>query len=114
VQPKGPWGYKFQYGNTFANSAFGNFNYGATCAAMGYLLSTCQSGAGAVDYWNALTNAAGELVTGQPITWSAGPGVPFIQAANVNGQPDYGDQTNAAENPMVIQGYNYAQQGCTD
>ena len=27
--------------------------------------------------------------------------------ANVNGQPDYGDQARASENPSVIAGYQY-------
>ncbi len=114
VKPGGSWDYRAHYGNTFDNSAFGNFNFGATCAAMDFSLSTCQSGAGAVDDWNAVKNVAGELWTGQPLTWTAGPGIPFIHATTVNGQPTYGDQTNAAENPMVTQGYDYAQQGCTE
>jgi RHS repeat-associated protein len=108
VQPQGSWDYAYQYGRTFNNSAFGNFNYGATCAAIGFSLSTCQSGAGAVDYMNAL----GNVVSGNG--WTAGPGVPFIYPATVNGQPDYGDQTNGAENPMVIDGWDYTEQGCTD
>jgi hypothetical protein len=48
-----------------------------------------------------------------PAKWTAGPGNPFTgKPAIVNGQPDYGDQTNWAENPSVIEGWNYAQAGC--
>jgi hypothetical protein len=107
VKPGGAWDYATTYGRNSANSSFGNFNYGATCAAMGFSLKTCQRGAGAVDYYNAAKNVA----TGKP--WSAGPGNPFTATpAMVNGYPDYGDQTNYAENESVIAGWTYGSGGC--
>jgi len=107
VRPGGPWDYAGNYGRTMSNSSFGNFNYGATCAAMGFTLQTCQRGAGAEDYFMGAENyAAGR-------GWSAGPGNPFTgNPVVVNGLPDYGDQTNWAENPSVISGWTYGSGGC--
>jgi hypothetical protein len=73
---------------------------------MGFSLPTCQSGAGTVDCYTSIVNFGKG--------WNELSGVPFIHATTVNGQPDYGDQTNAAENPTVIDGYNYEEEGCTD
>ena len=90
-----------------SNSSFGNFNYGATCAVMGFTLQTCQRGAGAVDYFN----AAGNYAKGKG--WTAGPGNPFTgNRVVVDSLADYGDQTNWAENPSVIVGWTYGSGGC--
>jgi RHS repeat-associated protein len=107
VKGGGDWDYAKKYGRNSANSMFDNFNYGATCSAMGFSLETCQRGAGAVDYYNAVKN----VFNGRP--WSAGPGNPFTGSpVNVHGYPDYGDQTHYAENESVIAGWIYGSGGC--
>ena len=62
---------------------------------------------GGVDYYNAIRNE----LTGKQ--WSAGPGNPFTGTpVVVNGFPDYGDQTNWAENESVITGWMFGNGGC--
>jgi hypothetical protein len=97
VRPNGAWDYAHLNGQQYAG--FGNFSYGATCSTF-FSLSTCQRGAGAAAYGTAAKNVLGGG------KWTAGPGNPF-SPATVNGQPDYGDQARASENPSVIAGYNY-------
>jgi hypothetical protein len=97
VRPGGGMDYAHLNGQQYA--AFGNFSYGATCATF-FSLSGCQRGAGAAAYGTAAWNV---LRGGK---WTAGPGNPF-SPANVNGQPDYGDQARESENPSVIAGYQY-------
>ena len=106
VRPFGQWDYAHNAGQQYA--AFGNFNYGATCNALGLSLTGCQRGAGLAAYGTATLNV---LAGGK---WTAGPGNPLGSPALVNGVPVYGDQTSASENLSVIAGWEYAewQQQC--
>jgi hypothetical protein len=82
------WDYK-QQGEQYVE--FGNFNYGATCGAMGYSLYFCQSAAGFARSRRA-----------QSLGLPRGKGVPFIT-------PPYGDQV--ADQTQIANGYRYYQ--CT-
>lgn len=97
VKPFGDWDYAHTVGQQYG--AFGNFNYGSTCAAQGLSLIGCQQGAGLAAYGTASKNVLG----GGP--WTAGPGN-LINPATANGLSDYGDQSIPSENPSVINGYN--------
>ena len=101
VRPGGPWDYKASGGQY---TAFGNFNFGATCNAMGLSLQGCQRGAGVQAYGTASWNLA--FGTGK---WTAGPGNPVGSPASDGGMSVYGDQASAVENQAVIAGFGYAQ-----
>jgi hypothetical protein len=89
------------------DTAFSLYRGPPVPSAMNFSLETCQRGAGAVDYYNALKN----VVKGRQ--WNAGPRNPFTGTpAMVNGYPDYGDQTHYAENESVIAGWMYGSGGC--
>jgi RHS repeat-associated protein len=114
VPPYGNWDYKQSWNQQCNgdqtcmdnNAYFGNFNFGATCEAIGLSQQACQRGAGAAAFGTATASVLGGGA------WTAGPGNPIGSPAIVNGQPDYGDQPTWQENQAVIQGYNYAAQGC--
>ncbi len=76
-------------------AAFGNFNYGATCAAWGLSLATCQRGAGAAAYI---------------FSSHHGPGSP-ISPGDDHGNSDYGDQPGPSENGAVISGWRWEAAG---
>ena len=101
VRPGGPWDYKALGGQY---TAFGNFNFGATCNAMGLSLEGCQRGAGAQAYGTAAMNLA--FGSGK---WTAGPGNPIGSPAPDGGMSVYGDQAIPVENQSVIAGFGYAQ-----
>ncbi len=101
VRPFGDWDYAHNAGQQYA--AFGNFNFGATCNALGLSVTACQRGAGLAAYGTAAANV---LAGGK---WTAGPGNPLGAPANVKGVPDYGDQPSSTENLAVIAGWIYAQ-----
>jgi hypothetical protein len=88
VERGGPWDYK-QYGEQYVDA--GNFNYGATCGAMGEMLYYCQSMAGA-----ARMSRAHKLKLPQ------GKGFPFIL-------PPYGDQSS--DQKQIAQGFSYSKNG---
>ncbi len=100
VLPGGPWDYKAANG---LYTAFGNFNFGATCNAMGFSLQGCQRGAGVAAYGTAAKNVL------QGGNWTAGPGNPLGSPAQDGGMPVYGDQATGTENQTVIAGFGYAQ-----
>ncbi|MGA7503784.1 MAG: RHS repeat-associated core domain-containing protein [Candidatus Sulfotelmatobacter sp.] len=84
VNTGNPWDYK-QQGEQYV--PFGNFNYGATCAAMGWPLYFCQSAAGLARDWRA-----------SHLNLPLGKGIPFLL-------PPYGDQT--ADETQIADGYKY-------
>jgi len=100
VKPGGPWDYK-QQGSQY--TTFGNFNFGATCNAMGMSLETCQRGAGFAAH---VTSLPTQLAGGKP---TYGPGNPLGSPAYVNGVRVYGDQPGPMENDAVINGWVYQQ-----
>jgi RHS repeat-associated protein len=85
VNTGGPWDYK--QGGQDQYVTFGNFNYGATCAAMGWSLYFCQSAAGLAHDWRA-----------HKLGYPLGRGVPFFWSP-------YGDQSN--DQIQIENGYNY-------
>ena len=88
VQNNGPWDYKRQgQGNTYED--FGNFNFGATAAAMGMPQYIAQNGAG---IYQQLRGAA-----------AAGQGKPFFEWP-------YGD--DPADAKMIQSGYDYTNNNC--
>lgn len=111
VPPYAAWDYKNQFGSQY--TAFGNFNFGATCNIVGLALHVCQRGAGTAAYGSAALTLAEEGIAnagGYPTMykWTAGPGNPAGSPANDNGMPVYGDQAGGIENQAVIAGYGYA------
>lgn len=100
VAPLGPWDYK-QQGAQY--TSFGNFNFGATCNALGMSLEGCQRGAGLAAVGTSTIFAAPR---GQN---TAGPGNPLGYPSVDNGMPVYGDQPGGFENQSVIAGWGYAQ-----
>lgn len=86
VNTGNPWDYK-QQGEQYVD--FGNFNFGATCGAMGYSLYFCQSAAGLARDWRALR-----------LRLPLGSGIPFVI-------PPYGDQAN--DQRQIMAGYQYQQ-----
>ena len=84
VNTGNPWDYK-QQGEQYVD--FGNFNYGATCAAMGWSLLVCQGSAGLAHDWRAYKR-----------NLPLGNGIPFLL-------PPYGDQS--ADQAQIANGYWY-------
>ena len=84
VNTSGPWDYK-QQGDQYTD--FGNFNYGATCGAIGWPLYFCQGAAGLAHDYRAFN-------LGLPL----GNGIPYLI-------PPYGDQ--AADQDQIANGYYY-------
>ncbi len=79
-----PWDYKLQ-GEQYVD--YGNFNYGATCGAMGWTQYFCQSAAGLAHDWRA-----------HNLGRALGHGIPFLI-------PPYGDQS--ADQDQIAKGHNY-------
>jgi RHS repeat-associated protein len=86
----GSWDYKAQGGT----QAFGNFNFAATCAALGKTLEFCQRGAG----------AAATARWGSPQGPGSPTGAPGTDSVD-HQSPDYGDQPGPSENLAVIAGW---------
>lgn len=83
-----PWDYKRQDSKKYEN--FGNFNFGATAAAMGFPYEVAQNGAGIYQrFWGAATAGAGTPVLNWP----------------------YGDAKNDAE--QIKDGYDYYNKNCS-
>jgi RHS repeat-associated protein len=87
---KGNWDYKSKYpaGSTEHNQAmdFGNFDFGAVLAGLGFTLNLTQSAAGIAQIVFCMNGG------------SCGTGIPFIQSP-------FGDQ--AADQAQIVAGYNY-------
>ena len=108
VRPTGAWDFKANYNNQ-GYKAFGNFNYGATCNALGLGLEGCQRGAGAAAIATSITSVlAGKRATNGPGDPLGSLQYPGGRAANDNGMSVYGDQTGGFENQSVIAGWGYA------
>jgi hypothetical protein len=89
VTTGGAWDYKQGGHDEFVDA--GNFNYGATCGAMGETLYFCQSMAGANKMWRSHAQ-------GRP----QGKGFPFLK-------PPYGDQSS--DQRQIAQGFAYNRSG---
>jgi len=97
VNTGAPWDYK-QWGQQYV--PFGNFNFGAVCAALGNTQAFCQSGAGLAligRYW-LLSLAANEGIG--PYPQYGGAGTPFLAYP-------FGDQPG--DSSMIANGYYYYQ-----
>jgi hypothetical protein len=91
VQNHGPWDYKRQ-SNEYEN--FGNFNYGATGAAMGYSLDTLQRMAG----WYQKTYGISDP------SWGTAPSE-FESYLGIGGRAPFGDDPK--DQKQIQNGYEY-------
>jgi type VI secretion system secreted protein VgrG len=95
VQHGGPWDYQTMYGGEFGN--FGNFNYGATGAALGWDLNTLSRMAGAAE----MADHPDAPQPGDPGMLGPVPS-PFS-----SGTPPYGDKPR--DQYWIQQGFQYYQ-----
>jgi RHS repeat-associated protein len=112
-------------------AAAGNFNYGAAAAARNWTLTQTQQGAGAAAIATSFFTVAGAQIANVginqanadtafmrppmpliPTNGTAGPGNPF-SPVRVNGLLTFGDQTQANENPQVVNGWLWGTLGCS-